>query len=187
MNAYTFGALFSALVVLSGCATTQLQAPADSAVYQRLSRANARPVSLSLQTSLKSSSLGAQFLLVMIPFGSIELGDPAGYFHRHAARALAFCGYSPVSAPDSPKISVEIKDASLSAYDFLFVRRISGSLSARAVLHDSRGNIQRISEVSHDGESYQQFAFEPELSALYGRVVEETFSALFGELLGVVS
>ncbi len=165
-----------------GCSIAALRAPNDDESFIRLSRANGRPIQLRLTYQPLSPRLGHQFVLLLLPFGRIELEQPENFFLKYAARSMAITGYSPSAGPNLPQLHVEIIEASLTAYDLFFVRRIAAHLMARATLLSRQGEILSAAECRHEAASYEPFAFEPELSALYGRAAEEMFADLFGRL-----
>lgn len=155
----------------AGCLRTPLASTPLSEPTFRLAALGQRPVRVTVIGPAAPRSVGHQFLMVAIPFGRIELSDPVKAVERAAFAELAVAGIRPVIGPAGaglPTVELRLKDASVSAFDFIVTRRVAAAVTVEAALHRAGSPTERIVvERSGDSSSLERFGFTPQLSAAF--------------------
>jgi len=161
-----FSLLFALL--LSACTTTPLTSPPLETTLFKLAALAPRPVHLVAEAAEGSLRVGHQYLLLAIPFGSIELTDPVRSLERAAFTELALAGVRPVIGPTGdglPRFVVRVKDIGVSAYDLIVTRRVTATVTLEASLPSKGGSAPTLIETTSTHGSYERFGFAPQLSA----------------------
>jgi hypothetical protein len=163
--------------LVSGCVSTELPfAPLEPAVV-RLATVAEHGVNLRVTVNTSPLRLGHQYLFLAIPFGSISLPHPSTVLTDALYRELAVAGIRAV--PDGneaglPTLTVSVRDLSTSAYDLLFVRRVTASAELSAILTTSEAGSSPLGfDTSGESSSFERFGFKPQLEAALGGALAE--------------
>lgn len=168
--------------ILSGCLVTRIDPREISAQVQRLGVLNVRPLHVRVDCPAPLTA-GRQFLFVVIPFGRVELSDPGTMVLNTVTEKLALAGYQPrFDATGLPVLELRCGDITLAAYDFLFFRRLSGSVTLEGVLFDERGNRKRGARGSGKESELRSFAFGPQLERTFKRSLDEALTHVLDSL-----
>ena len=172
-------------LALSGCLRTELLRESIPEPVLGLAAMNQKKIELRVTPPDEDSTVGHQFLLVIIPFGSIYLNDPIGHLTRSLYTNLALEGFKPISselgsAPLSLEVSTE--KVQVSAYDFIAIRRIVGKISLRGVLRSADGTIYREWLASGSYSELRPFAFEKQLNHVFQKALTSATEELVREL-----
>lgn len=174
--------------LLAGCLGTQVRPQPVTPGISRLSAVNERPLRLAIQTDpAVSQTIGHQFLLLVIPFGAIELQDPGETVRRAAIDRLAIAGRTAIPFDDrlpgrSPVLKLELADASLSAFDLLFFRRVTATIRMRAELRSPDGSLLRTWTSNRSYGEARKFGFERDLSAIFEKTLRDALDEIIKEL-----
>lgn len=161
----------------SGCASTKLSIPPPEAAIERLAGLAPRGVRLAVAAPITPVQLGHQYLLVVIPFGSIALIDPQTSLRRALSTELAIGGVRTVpegSSSPAPLVTVTPIELSVTAYDLLLVRRVTAAAHfAVSVAFPDRTEPELHFEASGESSSFERFGFAPELSQALGEALTQ--------------
>ena len=174
---YRFCFLLYALS-LTSCLHTNLEPfKTNETALTRLQHANHRAITLNIDAPTTAYRTGAQFLL-FFPLGSVYLADPAQSLRAIATEELLIAGFR--LEPSSRQLQLQLKDLSLNAYDYLFVR----NLRCHVVLGTKISNGRQQEKVTVEGaaSNFEAFAFAPELTNTYEKCVREGVRKIVREL-----
>lgn len=161
----------------SGCASTKLSIPPPEAAIERLAALAPRGVRLAVAAPSAPVELGHQYLLVVIPFGSIALIDPHTSLRRALSTELAIGGVRTVPeglGSPAPLVTVTPIELSVTAYDLLLVRRVTAAAHfAVTVTFPDRTEPELRFEASGESGSFERFGFAPELSQALGEALTQ--------------
>lgn len=132
--------------------------------FLRLERLAPYTAIVSIDTPPEPLSVGSQFLLILLPFGSIEVSQPRELLSQFLRERSALVGIKVLEMPPntiSGQTSIALKTVSLSAYDLLLTRHLVAKVELEVKGQDVTPLILR-------GESseFRQFGFEPQLKPL---------------------
>ena len=169
------------LLSLPACVhSSKLPTPQISSDVHRLASLQKRPLKLHLSLGKDSQVLGYQYLFLVLPFGQVELTSPREYLERSLFRAFSQFGYRPSFFPpqliEEADIILDIKNISLSAFDLLFLRKISSNVRIQA--RSTRKKHAPSLSVQSQSSKYAEYAFETELDS----VLQETLSKAVRQL-----
>lgn len=124
-------------------------------------------IAVDVRSTIDTKLLGFQYLLVAIPFGRVTAPHLAGLTAAASFSALALKGYRPVQSPElsevpPPRLKIRITSAHASAYDLLFLRRISASIELIVTLEKNGVEVASYSAYGSCGE-FRTMGFEPQL------------------------
>lgn len=173
-----------ALVLLNGCAhTVFFGRPLDTTTFALAAGAD-RPIHLSTCPVEDRLALGHQYLFVVLPFGSLTLGNPGTYLQRRAYAGMSLAGLRPLTdkrqANDGPQLEVCIKDVSVTAYDLIFVRRATASVELTLTLVNN--GISTTVTTAASNKMYVKFAFKDRLESMLDKAVDAAFEKGLREL-----
>ena len=105
--------LLLAICSLSGCTNTILDpAPPNSTALLSLQRFNrSRPIRLEIVAPALPKTVGHQYLLVVFPFGTLQLQDPQRFAYNFAFNSLTLAGFAVEQHnPSAPLLRIEMRD-----------------------------------------------------------------------------
>lgn len=172
------------LFLLSSCASTTIHRnPLDLKTFELAARGST-PLALQIKAYAEpeTSAVGHQFLLVLLPFGSVRFDSPTEYTRSELYRRLAILGYRPMSSSTTsqnvPTLEVEIQSLSLNAYDLIVTRRVVADVRLRLVLRNALGAEQVSQEVAGHSAQFHRFGFRTELTEALETAFEEALGPL---------
>ena len=167
---------------------TEIRAPELDPSLSRLSSSAKREIGLTVNSKLKvSDSIGNQYLMVLIPFGSIKTGGAKHILTNSALEKLSLLGFKPKLSDNMSQnsLTLYINDIKLTAYDYFVVRKILCEIDVTGELRDSSGQVIRLSSQKVTESSYKKFAFRPELEYSFRKAADKAVSLILNELLGI--
>lgn len=121
-------ATLASTLVCFGCAHTRIPPHPLQVEAVRVAGLNQRTLRYHVDCEI-DEIVGHQYLLIAFPFGRISLENPSKHLAHAIFRELAIAGFRPREAGISEAdLIVRCDDLSLTAYDFLFFRRIIAAL-----------------------------------------------------------
>jgi len=188
MNRYR-NIIFAAWFILAaGCVSTNLKSGEIPFKVKNLAAENSKPLALQVTRQKDFSSLGHQYFLLVIPMGSIYFPSIENAVSAGAFVKLSLAGYRPLlnnAGTGLPKVLLSIQNAQLSAYDFLFLRKIVCRLEISGLLLDSENNVKRSQRANVSRSEYKALAFEPELQHTFELCLQSGIEEVL-ETLGLV-
>lgn len=170
------------LLILSGCLRTDLPTQPTPIKVFELAAVNPRPLRLEV-TPFPDDSLGHQFLLLMVPFGSIYIPDTAGTVERNLYTNLALQGYKPIINKGTELgLKVTVENIQVTAYDLLVIRRIVSRVKLRGEILNHQGQILRSSTINEEFIYFKTFAFGTQLEHAYSKALDAASKALIKDL-----
>ncbi|NLF24886.1 MAG: hypothetical protein GX589_04415 [Deltaproteobacteria bacterium] len=168
------------LLALNGCLRTVLTNRSPTApASAKLAALNTRPMFLKITNTLPSSTSGHQYLFLVLPFGAVEVKDPALRIWDAAFTKLSLRGYRPIapgtggSAITAPTLEIKLTGLQTSAYDLLVSRRIVCRVDIASSLISSAGVTLRGWEASGRSTAFKGLAFAPELEWVLGQALDQ--------------
>ena len=139
-----------------------------------------REVQLEVSSAVEpASSLGHQFLFIVIPFGRVVAPELTALVRESARTRLALAGIRAVSPALGgergalPRLHLRIADASVTAWDLLLTRRASASLTLTATMSGAGALTARGA-----ADRFVTYAFARELGAVLEAAVGEALDDL---------
>ena len=173
---------------LSGCMKTNLLSTALPPKIFTLAATNRNPIHIQVVLLDPQPTIGNQYLLLGIPFGSIESDNVTVLVQRALYTKLAVKGYTPlvdqssgsVFGADAPVLAVRIQNPQASAFDLLVTRHLSCSLDLKAELSKPGGI--RLGKGEGTFEHFGAFAFQKEMSLCFTRALDLALDRLLNDL-----
>lgn len=168
-----------------GCMQTTLQSsPPPAAVYS-LAAGNPDPISISVSAAHAQDSVGHQFMLLVLPFGTISLADPAEDLFNSLAQSLTLSGFRPIRklagdrpASSQPLLHARLVSASVSAFDLLVTRRVKAEVEVCAELSKPLAQPSRQACYRGSSTTWKRFGFQPELQSVFDKALLESVHGL---------
>jgi len=172
--------------VLVSCVATPLRTESLTDDVILLAASNRKPIYLDIKVQNSELTVGRQFLLMLIPFGRVYLPAPETFVSRAVYQELSLRGYKPIVDKDiklpAPRLIIELEDMDVSAYDFLFLRRVVAKTSLKGTFYhkDDKTVYYATSKgrVSHGS----KYAFAPTLTHSLNKALKESVKKLLNEL-----
>lgn len=173
---------------ITGCNTAKIQPQTITEKIIELADINNKLIILDYQEDKKEEYLpiGHQYVLFFLPLGNIFLERPDDIIFNKTFQELSLKGFHPISTydikdKDIPILKVKIIDSSLSAYDFLFLRKISSEITLEFSLLIN-GHPLSSWKVNERDSEWKEFAFEPQLNYLFNKVLSKTVKTGISQL-----
>jgi hypothetical protein len=130
----------TALLMASGlcaCVSTELPPKPMAPQFMRLNSLSSGGIRLNVVSKLSSPSAGHQYLLVIIPFGSVSVPSPEQRVWNASALKLALAGVRIVPAGDerAQALTITIEELRVNAFDLLVTRHVSARVRISALWH----------------------------------------------------
>lgn len=163
--------------------------------------ANQPVVTLVLCDTVPERVVGHQFLLVIVPFGSVMLNAPNEQLYHSLFEELTLAGYrprrgfSPIlnssaiykagarrQTTSHYQLQVRVERLQLSAYDLLFIRRLKADIELSFDLYDSSGHFRGAWNSKGQRTLWHRFGFNKQLTWLLQQTLRDVASQAAGEL-----
>lgn len=172
-------------LALSGCMRTVIKVDPITEDVFRLAALGEDEIGLSV-TAPGLGSLGSQYLLIALPFGDVELKEPTKFVEETIYRELALRGFRPITDiaelnDEVPLLSVEIKEISVNAYDFLATRKVAANVSITGTLLRNGEPVDRTTKSAEFSE-FREDGFEPRLRRALTKAATKATKDLLDEL-----
>jgi hypothetical protein len=179
--------LLSALLFLSACSSTALPRTSISKDIFELAAGNQAPILLEVSLEEGSASdqatglVGHQYLFVAIPFGSVYLPSASETISNSMYQRLVLQGLKPITSKSHvfgalPRLHLKVTSLSLSAYDFIFTRKVAASLEGRATLFAASGEPLWEMPFSARESELRRYGFAAELEQALSKALEEALT-----------
>ncbi len=177
--------LFLISILNLGCLTTPLTFEGLDMDVLKLAKSNNNLINLNVDGNI-NSKLGNQYLFLVIPFGRIELETPKKRIMSTAYKSLSLLGYFPrltkfKEIPNVPELKIEVNEISLSGFDLLIYRKISGRISVKATL-SLPGKPSKSVVVLTEDSRFSRYAFKGELQRFLDRLLDQNITEVLDEL-----
>jgi len=172
-------------LLLSACVNTQLAVHKLEPSVLKLQDSNTRNIYLHMKESSENTSLGHQFLFILFPVGRIQHQNPKAAILQEATTRLALSGFRVFESTDSsdyPLLNLSITSLQLSAYDFIFFRKIVCKIKLRAELWRRSSMPAKVWETSQSTHDYRALAFEPQLDHLFTSTLQASVVEALSEI-----
>ncbi len=177
-------AVFLPLVLfLAGCLHTSLPPRQVLPDIYRLGRVAERQVQLETNSEVpEQSTLGHQYLFIGIPFGRISLADPKQALYESASRGLAQERIGITNASSAhPELKLSLEDLQLTAYDFIFIRRIVCRVRLKAEFTRPSSSAPLTKVFTATETDWVSLAFERELQRVLFRALDSSITTMSKE------
>ena len=197
MKAHILGSLLTCLF-LASCIPVKLPPPESLAPHSEASKPI--PIILSIRSSANTLGnnpiLGSQYLFGILPLTAIRFQNSAEEFVGQVLiEELKLHGYAVILAHElaphsiegseqpAPEISFRVTNPSLSAYDLIFLRRLSFQCTITLSVTDTqRGHNSGEMVLTVDEDRFEKFGFLPTLSNFAAKAIRSKLDPLFQEL-----
>ncbi len=161
----------SLVAAMSSCAHTRLSARIIPPEAERLAAVNNKALRYHVDCAV-DEIVGHQYLLVAFPFGRVSLEDPKKHLIQAIFKELAIAGYKPRESDAlRADLVVNCTDLSLSAYDFLFFRRISANVELQVT--DNRSGMIVPRAVRGSSGAFKAFGFYQQLEHVWSEALND--------------
>jgi hypothetical protein len=161
-----------------GCVRTTLNPRNDLTGYLKLNQLSSHPVQLKVIAPDSPITLGHQYLLIAIPFGTVSLLTPKQVIFDKTFAQLTLKGFRVEGKSSaSPLLEVTLKDLSATAYDLIVTRRVRSLVKISIRMQDAALDRQCLGEGR--AAEYRRFGFEPQLTRVMDRALEEALMDAF--------
>lgn len=178
---------------LLGCLRTELTSPSISNSHFKLAALAPKTIKLLVNSAVADNqTLGNQYLLLLIPFGQIHLDSPRQNVLRRAYEELSIRGYKPIivssleqdssSQTMAPTLELNLNSLSLTAFDLLFLRRISSKLTLQGRLLSSRAEGLDRAESERSESAFARLAFRVDLEPILNKNIEISVKEILDRL-----
>ena len=170
------------LCLLSGCMTTTLQPTPILPAVSKLALSNEQPIALSVKNDLQEQVVGHQYLFIIFPFGRITNASVSTLIKNEAITGLTLNGFKVLERQEEPRIplvEIVVRDLQLTAYDYIFFRRIVCKITLGGEIRHGISDKVRTWETTVSESATVSLAFEAELD----RVLTRTKEAAIKDLL----
>ena len=142
-----------------------------------LAALNSKAVGLVVERDSElADEVGRQFAYLVLPLGRVVLPELEQHLYDVAFSELAMRGFRPESVAKSvllsPRLSFQVEDVALNAYDWLFLRKLSCRLELHSKLSSANGQLLGKWNSSVSEHEFAKQGFEPELRKLLNRCSE---------------
>jgi hypothetical protein len=175
-------------MVLSGCMSTTLSHYSASPHIEKINTFQyVKRVNITFEPTDKQEQIsftGFQYLLLAFPFGRIysdrlkidlfEAIREQAALKGIAINPVAFSNQKTSGSSISPEIRIKTGEFDLNAYDYLFIRHITCSLSLNFNMTMPETNLVNYSsEIEGQASSWMALGFKPELSFVYHQCLKD--------------
>lgn len=175
---YKYISLFCALGCIVSCASTNLdQAPLSLNDFQ-LAASSKETICLTTKLMEGAELGGNQYALIGLPLGEVGISEPEYAVRNGIYRALSFANIKPileVPCKDSSlgTLEVEVRELSISAYDYLFTRKLVAETSFRLTHADPRRPIPKTIVAHGEFVQWKSTGFAPELKRALAKSIAQ--------------
>lgn len=152
------------------CSTITLRPPENSSPHTRLSELNDKEFLFTSEDDVERYSLvGHQYGLVVLPLGRIFIESVSTEVRRYIEQDFIEHGGKKVlrQGKQAPfRINLHRIAVALSAYDFIFFRRVTCKLEAQ-IISSNGSEPKQMSSVSERYGELRKFGFRPELESVW--------------------
>ena len=179
-SALTLPAALATLLFLGGCSATPLMRPSlEPAVFELAAR-NPLPLRVAVY-SAAPEMVGYQYLLVVFPLGRVEVPAPAEYLRGALYHALVEQGVRPLAEDaesGGASLTVVISSIRVSAFDFLFTRRVRARIELEAAIRNSSGTLLWHESRTGPSAELRRYGFKNELTAALDDAIAEVTTTI---------
>lgn len=168
----------------TACLSTKITDPGLDPGINRLISSAQKEISVKITSKIAADeSIGNQYLL-FIPFGSIKSGNSEQLVSNILMEQLSLLGFKPKLRFDNSyaELNIQINQITLTAYDYIFSRKIYTKIDISAFLLTPDGNLAKQSNRTSSNSYYKKFAFRPELEYSLSKVTQENIKLILGDL-----
>lgn len=167
---------FVLTTTLGACTATILPTQPLSVELQKLNQVNNKRLRLLITRQENNSTVGYQYLMLLIPFGAVYISEPEQYLRYALYHNLGLAGYQLLPATSDielPQLTLEISEIKLNAYDFIFTRYIVAKAKVQASYYNPKRARENSVQLECRSTSYRRFAFQSELNQVWQECLEE--------------
>ena len=169
-----FSFILVCLMLLSGCSRTVISPSAF-----KTSIISAEPAA-TLCIEEMPKTLGHQYGLVILPLGVIDGGESARLrLSDEITVAAARSGVSLKYSCQNPDFTLRLTELNVSAWDWLFLRRVSVSIAGIISSSQTRPLKADLIKISAATASWRRFGFTSQLDSEFHRASQLAFRSVF--------
>lgn len=161
----------------SGCVSVRVHGSQVPEQVFKLALTNRKLIKLQVTVPQTTSPaiFGHQYLLIFIPFGRIIVPELEASLFNKAYTALSISGYriAERAHPHSPTIHIQLKKFQLTAYDYIFRRKIYCAADYEIQRIDQNGALKYADPGKVVVYKYKSMAFKRELEHVYNLCLQE--------------
>ena len=147
---------------------------------EKLARIADKELSLTVLNKGEDATAGHQYLMLLFPVGSVVVPHPDEFVNVLAIQDLAERGVR-VTPAAARRLTLEIEELSLSAFDLFFVRRLHGSIALTVRIEES-GRETRHAQVHEEEALFARFGFARDLQGVLQIATTRALRKGFDEL-----
>ena len=187
--------LLTLICLTSACTTVYLAPRGINPDTKKLAALNRQKINVRVTLAKEFKTLGHQYLFLLIPYGQIQHHSVKQLISDAIYRELSISGFSPqivfeespkkVSSllPQKPLLEINVKDLSLTAYDLLVTRKVTGriDLTSKLILAKGETDYPEI-RIQENYSEFKSLPFKIQLE----RILEKLIIKTMPEVIDVV-